>query len=267
MKRVVSAIGVVLFTLLMLLFSKSPVLNILVSLVSALCLWEALVTSKYIESRLITALSLLVAVSVPFLTELPYKYLLLILLIYGFALFVTLIINYGKLKLEHICVVFMLSIVIPFFFSNIVMLRSEKGGEFYIYLIFIAAWFTDTCALWAGSLFGKHKLSPKISPNKTVEGAIGGIFGALVGFIVFGLVVQNSFGKDVNMTVLIIAAIITSIAGQLGDLSASLIKRSFGAKDFGTLIPGHGGMLDRFDSVLFVAPALHMIVLFLPFIK
>lgn len=114
---------------------------------------------------------------------------------------------------------------------------------------------SDTGAFFAGRAFGKRKLCPAVSPNKTVAGCIGGFVGSIAGMAVFHLVVKTWFQLDLGWGVVILMGVIGSLFGQLGDLSFSVIKREFGIKDYGAIFPGHGGVLDRFDSVLFVAPA------------
>ena len=120
---------------------------------------------------------------------------------------------------------------------------------------FIGAFISDTGAFFAGRAFGKRKLCPAVSPNKTVAGCIGGFVGSIAGMAVFHLVVKTWFQLDLGWGVVILMGVIGSLFGQLGDLSFSVIKREFGIKDYGAIFPGHGGVLDRFDSVLFVAPA------------
>lgn len=266
-KRILSGALIVAFTLPMLVFSSTGIMNTLVALISAVCLYEALIVTKYVEAKHIMVFSLLLAVTVPFMTDLSRRGIVIWMALYAFVMFILIIVNFPKFKFQHICVVFMLSLVIPYFFSNIVFLRRFDGGGYYICLVFIGAWFSDTAALLFGMLFGRHKLCPNISPKKTVEGSIGGVVGATLGYLLFGLVVERFCGVTVNYLILVIAGALASGAAQLGDLSASVIKRTFGVKDFGKLIPGHGGMLDRFDSVLFVAPYLVAMVSFFPFLK
>ena len=128
----------------------------------------------------------------------------------------------------------------------------------------------DAGAYFVGSAIGKHKLCPDISPKKTVEGAIGGVVTTGIIFVIYAYfyrMVQLSMGVDdfsVNYIVLAVVGMVCAVLGMLGDLSASLVKRQTGIKDFGKLMPGHGGMLDRFDSVLFVAPFLAIVLKFLP---
>ena len=130
----------------------------------------------------------------------------------------------------------------------VLTINRLDNGHLYVWSIFIVAFFTDTFAYFAGYLFGKHKLIPKVSPKKTIEGSIGGILGSTVGCMVF------AYLFNLDMPVMIIIGSVGSVIAQFGDLFASSIKRYVGIKDYGTLIPGHGGVLDRFDSVILVAP-------------
>jgi phosphatidate cytidylyltransferase len=120
-------------------------------------------------------------------------------------------------------------------------------------LIFFGAWFTDIFAYFCGMLLGKHKLIPDVSPKKTVEGSIGGIFFATLSFLIYGIITNTYFGTHSNLYFLCIAGVVVSVLSQIGDLLMSHIKRHYGIKDYGSIFPGHGGMLDRFDSILAVA--------------
>lgn len=144
---------------------------------------------------------------------------------------------------------------------HLTFIRAMDMGVVLIFLPFLGAWMPDTFAYFAGSLFGKHKLIPSISPNKTVEGSIGAIVGALLMFAVYGLVVSGCFGYRVNYPLLMLLAFLCGIIAQFGDLAASVIKRECNTKDFGNIIPGHGGILDRVDSLLFVAPVVYYFLL------
>ncbi len=154
-------------------------------------------------------------------------------------------------------------VYVVFFFHFAVLIDECDYAHNYIWLVFIIAFCTDIFAYFTGRFLGKHKLCPKLSPKKTVEGAVGGMIGALVFSLLFG----NFFlepGHALNVH-FILMTLIGSVISQLGDLSASAFKRQMGIKDYGKLIPGHGGILDRFDSVLFVAPYLYFyIALVLP---
>lgn len=143
---------------------------------------------------------------------------------------------------------------IIYFSSHIVMIdKSAKSAM--VWTVVLCAFGTDIFAYFAGYLFGRHKLCPKISPRKTIEGAIGGILGSLILCTFFGYLI---FGESIIHFIVI--GVLGSIMAQLGDLTASIFKRKMGIKDYGNLIPGHGGILDRFDSVLFTAPFVYYYV-------
>lgn len=146
------------------------------------------------------------------------------------------------------------------FFSLLIYIRDNNSGFKLIWIVFIIAFLSDTFAYYAGKNFGKRKLCPDVSPKKTVEGSIGGILGSIIGIIIWGLI-NNDLGFQWYQ--LIIMAGFGSIISQIGDLSASLIKRFVGIKDYGNIMPGHGGILDRFDSILFTAPVVYYYIVFL----
>ena len=123
-------------------------------------------------------------------------------------------------------------------------------GKYLCLLAIIGPWTTDTFAYFTGRFFGRHKLIPEVSPKKTVEGSVGGTVFCVVGYIVFGLVMQFGYGFTVNYPMLAVAGLLVAVISQVGDLIASLIKREHGIKDYGKIFPGHGGVMDRFDSVL-----------------
>ncbi len=180
--------------------------------------------------------------------------------------------NHEKTKFSQISFVIVSSLLVPFSFSRLMFFRdiaeyypdrgyTDAHGIFLILFILFSACFTDTFAYFAGSFLGKHKLCPKISPKKTVEGAIGGVLGCILANVILYAVYDNFiFANPVhNYFPIIVASVITSIVGMCGDLTASLIKRNYGIKDFGNLIPGHGGIMDRFDSILFVCAAFYAV--------
>lgn len=140
-------------------------------------------------------------------------------------------------------------------FGFIYVINTKPSGEFLVWIIFIGSWLSDTAAYYSGRFFGKHKLSPKVSPKKTVEGSIGGLIGAIIFTGVYGVVIQRYTNIMPSYHYFIIGAL-CGIFGQLGDLVASSIKRYVGIKDYSDLIPGHGGILDRFDSIIFSATAI-----------
>lgn len=184
-----------------------------------------------------------------------------IIAVYIIALLVYMVLNHGKVSFDNVAVAILGTCYVTLFPINIYMLRLDDAyGKLYIWLPFIIAWLTDTLAYFAGCFFGKHKLIPSVSPKKTIEGSIGGIFGAVLIMGVYMYAAQMFFDKTPNYLVGILCAVVLSVLAQFGDLVASCIKREHNIKDFGSLVPGHGGILDRFDSVIFIAPVVYWIV-------
>ena len=136
----------------------------------------------------------------------------------------------------------------------------KEMAEYTYLLVFVGAWITDIFAYFVGRMFGKHKLCEAISPKKTIEGSIGGTIFCSVAFLIFGIIMLNGAGGVKEYVTLSIVGVIISFVSQIGDLSMSLIKRHYGIKDFGKIFPGHGGMLDRFDSILAVSTTLFVVI-------
>ncbi len=179
-----------------------------------------------------------------------------------FVLFGIMLKNHSTLNFSSLAMCGGGAVAIPTALSCIILVRfsadSKTAGVFLVLYLLFCAWFGDSGAYFAGTFFGKHKLCPTISPKKTVEGFVGGV--VTVGVMVtLECLVYNIFfagGTDANYAMLIPVGMAASVVGVLGDLSASVIKRQYEVKDFGNIMPGHGGVLDRFDSVIFVAPFL-----------
>lgn len=157
-----------------------------------------------------------------------------------------------KYSFIDVSVTFLGFIYVVILFSFIPLVNSKLYGSYLVWLIFIGSWLSDTVAYYFGKFFGKHKLCPKVSPKKTIEGSIGGFLGATLGCGLFGIIV-NAYTPAVNVIHFFLIGALCGIMGQFGDLVASSIKRYVGLKDYSNLIPGHGGILDRFDSILFNA--------------
>ena len=174
------------------------------------------------------------------------------------------VLKYPKYNTEQLFVSVLGLLYLPMMLSYIYQIRISEDGLFSLWLIFLCSWGCDTCAICEGMLIVKHKMSPKLSPKKSVEGAIGGILGAgLLGFV-YGNMGNTYLGLS-NHSGLICAAVclIGAFISIIGDLAASAFKRDTGIKDYGKLIPGHGGVLDRFDSIIFTAPIVYYGIVFL----
>ena len=184
-------------------------------------------------------------------------------IIYVVVAFIHAIVKAGEVKFVQITAGIFAVVVIPYSFSAFLRMESSGIHRAYLLLPFILSFACDTFAYFAGRAFGKHKLAPKVSPKKTVEGSIGGMAGNVVCGLFFAFVMDRWFGGSIGYGAMALLALLCSIVAQVGDLSFSLIKREFGIKDYGHLFLEHGGVLDRFDSVLFVTPVVEIILSFL----
>ncbi len=165
---------------------------------------------------------------------------------------------------EHLMVCLFGGVLIPAFLSCLLRLRMLEYGRFLVLLPIICAFLTDTGAYFVGVFLGKHRGITKVSPNKSLEGYIGGIVCGGLFMLVYGLILNRAAGLTVLLPVMAVYGLIGSAATELGDLSFSFIKRQFGVKDYGDLLPGHGGMLDRFDSMIFAAPTMWILYSLIP---
>lgn len=148
---------------------------------------------------------------------------------------------------------------------SVVAVASGENGGFILLFLFLGSWLTDTFAYLCGTLFGRHKLIPKVSPKKTVEGSVGAVVFTLVFFALYGVLVASVTELTPDYAALMLTGFMVSILSQIGDLNASFIKRTYGIKDYGNIFPGHGGVLDRFDSVIAIAPVIYILSLVLTY--
>ena len=173
------------------------------------------------------------------------------LLIFAYAVY-----RAGEIKFQQIMAALFAMYALPYAFASFLRLHEMGVHRAYLLLPLLFSFCSDTAAFFAGHAFGKHKLAPRVSPHKTVEGAVGGLLGDIVGGLVFAFFVNAAFGERLDYLGIAVLGVGCSVIAQLGDLSFSLIKREFGVKDYGHIFLAHGGVLDRFDSVVFVAPVL-----------
>ena len=191
-----------------------------------------------------------------------FTVLILLIFIIGFiGILYVYIFTYPKFRFQQISNAVFGILYIGLTLSFIYYIRELPGGIFLVWMPFISAWFSDTCAYLVGVTLGKHKMTPRLSPKKTYEGAAGGIIGATLGSMILGIV-YTVVHKAGAISVLSFGCMgfVGSIASMCGDLAASAIKRNYDVKDFGKIIPGHGGILDRFDSVIFTAPMVYFLM-------
>ena len=216
---------------------------------------ELVCNTGLVKNKLIQALCIIQAMLIPWFIYFNadvYAFIAM-MFVFVFILFLTEITSKQKIGTNGIFAAFFGAYVFPFFISLLVPMMNLNNGRNLVLIPFISAWCADAGAYFIGSKFGKHKLAPSISPKKSFEGAFGGVAGGILGMLIYGIILH--FCKtDVPWIAFIVIGFFGSFFGLLGDLFLSYIKRDCKIKDFGNFLPGHGGVLDRFDSVLFVVP-------------
>lgn len=237
------------------IFSHIPyVFNSLIAIISVLGVYELYHVTGTIKNKIPYIISSVIALVLPFISIPYYKNILIIAFIIALAAFITLMLQFGKYSLDKWYKIFPISIMIPLFYSSVVEIRHLQYGLLYILLFALVCSMTDSGAYFVGKGLGKHKLAPHVSPKKTIEGSIGGTLSAIVIIMIIALITDFTTSLNINYPYLFIYILIASVIDQIGDLSMSVIKRVVGVKDYSNLMPGHGGILDRFDSYMFVAP-------------
>ncbi len=266
-----AAIGIPAVLLLIFLSELwNPLLGIVVGIASMLMVFEFLGAGKLLHFLPLAILCMLYALAMPNLVgtgALSY----VVTYLFFMAAFAFSLLHHKKLRFLSLAYAVFGTLIIAFGMSSVVIACCSNGISlsFYFVLIFLLPWMADAGGFFVGSYFGRHKLCPNISPKKTVEGLLGGVVFCVASAMLMGLLFQFAILKNsvrVNFTALVVLAVLDSLASVLGDLSFSLIKRSMNIKDYGSIFPGHGGMLDRCDSIIFTAPLVVVISQFTPFI-
>lgn len=268
--RVTSAITLVFFIAAIVVFNQSfrLALNIAIALVSVLGVYEIITALGFTRNYMLMVPSLIFAGAFPFFDSLVGRDLAYFL--YTVVIFAGLIFYHTDVTFREVGVIYSMTLMIPTALASIISLRDFGGahGMFYAIIGIFSAWISDVGGFFAGRLFGKHKLCPNISPKKTIEGAAGSFILNVFAMLLFGFLFQSYYANKVQVSFLslLLIGFFGTILSILGDLSFSLIKRSCHIKDFSEIIPGHGGILDRFDSVIFEAPFVCLLVHFLPIV-
>lgn len=268
-----SAAGLVILAIVFALFD-TIVLNVAVSVIIVIALNEFITAAG--QKKLPTSyVAMAFGLIIPFFSTRPVSSMLsTICFLFTFVLFCILLKFHKEINADQLGFIIFFTMLIAFGTTSFVYLRDVFGtvvGFYGVLVSLCGAWMSDTGAYFFGIAFGKHKLAPSISPKKTVEGMLGGILVALISQLVIAFVysqVSKFYGTTVQVSYLrlILFSPLISIISVIGDLSASVMKRQFGIKDFGNIMPGHGGVLDRFDSVLLVAPFVYNLFLYFPLI-
>ncbi len=262
-----AVLGVVLF------FYETMVLNVIISLVSAMAVYEVFKATGYTlkEKSPILIISLIYALITPIFIN--YENSTVFFIINVLVLLSAMLIWNKTVHFEQVGFAFLFSNLVVFSFRCIIFIREIYQLDFVFYFLIAlgGAWLADTFAYFFGRAFGKHKLAPNISPKKTIEGSVAGFIGTVITFVGMALLYENimqNVGTPIAVYYieLIILGALLSVIGMIGDLVASLIKRQCKIKDFGSLLPGHGGIMDRCDSVIFVLPVFFLIIYYFPLV-
>ena len=272
--RILTAVGIAAVGIPLLIFSEYIIFSIALGALSLMATFELLralgVNKKYalsIPALIISAALPLFSHSLFIPTGEHMRYIVILaLVLFAYLLYLAavLVFSGGALGYADAAGAFMGLAYITVSFTSLSLLRYMHMGGCLFGLVFVAAWVCDTFAYFTGRLFGKHKLAPTLSPKKTVEGSVGGIVFTVLAFMLYGFIMERALSLTANYAILAISGLVLSVISQIGDLFASLIKRERGIKDYSRLLPGHGGILDRFDSILAVSTVLMVICIVFP---
>ncbi len=186
--------------------------------------------------------------------------MMMLILFFLMLLMFTYVFTYPKYRTEQLLAAFFGVFYVAVMLSYVYQTRMLTAGAYLVWLIFLCSWGCDTCAYCVGVLIGKHKMAPKLSPKKSIEGAVGGVLGAALLTALYGVLIKDAIGMEAaHIVTLAVISAVGALVSMVGDLTASAIKRNYDIKDYGRLIPGHGGILDRFDSVIFTAPMIYFL--------
>ena len=267
--RIISAAVGLIVLAVALIFYDTLLSDILVCLICADGILELFKAAGLTKYKVLCAVSIFCSMAIVLRNTRAVHFMFSVLCyIFVVLLFIFQLRHHRDVKIGEVCYAFLMTIFLSLSFGCFILAKTIDGaqlGVFYLLITFGSAWWADTGAYFAGTFWGKHKLCPQVSPKKTVEGLIGGGFTAVIGNALVSLLFQwlsntlAPFGYlthpvTVNLPLIIAVTPFLALVGVLGDLSASVIKRQYNVKDFGNIMPGHGGVMDRFDSVLFVSP-------------
>ena len=260
--RVITAIFIILVTVPLCLFSHTVAWPVFVAAMRVMAVFEMLGCVGTRRKLTIAIPALLMAAVFPFAVRYggaPDDVLLIFMIamfVYLIYLFAISVFSHGKLVLEDVFASYATVFYIMASFGALVLLRDRDFGLYLVILTLYGPWISDVFAYFCGRLFGRHKLIPDVSPKKTVEGAVGGVIFCALAAVLYGFILKTFIGEitSVSYTALALIGAVIAVISQIGDLIMSHIKRKYGIKDYGFILPGHGGILDRFDSVLGVVP-------------
>ena len=280
-RTITSAAGIALLVLIFWTCERAPfVLNLVISLVAVLAVVEFLTAAGQKKRMGILISSGLYALLMPLVPLLEtgakidsaLSACVILTLFYAFFLFVYMILYHGSIQYHELASTLLFVLLIASSLTALPVVYSmgtwmHNSGTFYVVVLLVAAWAADIGAYLVGTFFGKHKLIPEVSPKKTVEGLIGGVVFNIACMLLMAWLYDALYanaGEQVRYPVFALAGLVGALISTIGDLTFSLVKRHHGVKDYGKIMPGHGGILDRIDSLVFVIPAVYVLFLFFP---
>ena len=262
--------GAVLASLLFLVVLVLPkeVAAVVMGLLQAVAVYELLYRTGLVKKPGLVVISAVMAFAIAIWSfyGAVHAWFVLLVLVFFLVLIGQMMRDHVKIRFETLCMCFLGGLGIPYLMSAVVRILAMNLGRYVILIPFFIACVCDAGAYFIGVKFGKHKLAPVVSPNKTLEGALGGVVTGVLAMLLYTLVLDIFFKLDVRYGAAAVYGLLGCLVGELGDLCFSVIKRQTGIKDYGNLIPGHGGVLDRFDSILAVAPLVEALLLLWPVI-
>ncbi|MBQ2725515.1 MAG: phosphatidate cytidylyltransferase [Clostridia bacterium] len=261
--RIITAIVAIIVFLPVCIFSNTWFYPTAMAILCSVGVYEMLSCVGMFSTPAISVPSMLLAAAMPLLPLFAGESTLIVemgcIIAYMVLTFTADVFSRGKLDYSITSSAFRGVLYVSLSFTCMTLLKKEGA---YLYLLtFVGPWVSDSFAYFTGRLFGKHKLIPEVSPKKTVEGAVGGVVFAALSFVLYGFIIRKFFDPNIEINYIVMAAAgaIVSVISQIGDLAASVIKRRFEVKDYGWIFPGHGGVIDRFDSVILTAPVLYIL--------
>ena len=250
--RIITAAILVPILLLVVLVAPKSVAAVVLGVLLAIGAYELLYRTKLIQRprMVIASAAMAFAVSIWSYFSSVHAYFILMMMAFFMIMYAEMMLDHVKVQLDMVGMCFMAGLIIPYLLSSLIRILMLNIGRYVILIPFVVAFLSDTGAYFVGTKYGKHKLSPVVSPNKTIEGLLGGLVFASVGMLVYAFILDLPL----------------HLVGTFGDLCFSVVKRQTGIKDYGNLIPGHGGVLDRLDSMTLVAPLMEAFLLTIPMV-
>ena len=266
--RILAAVVGVPFLLAVIFFAPHIAIGCIIGILAAIAAYEFLRGADPDRGTFVRIAVMIIAAAIPAgaafeAGNIVFFAAIFILMLFGFMVLIASFERDKSMTLGNVMAMFFAGGMIPLMFSSLVRLGAGDYSRVNILLPFVISITCDSGAYFAGVTIGKHKLAPRVSPNKTLEGSAGGFLCGTLCTMLYGWILTFS-GYQVNFILLACYGFLGSLVCQIGDLSFSVIKRLVGIKDYGNIIPGHGGVLDRFDSAIFVAPLVELLMMWVP---